>query len=667
MYIKKFNEVFVNEEINFSPNFDVYLKDKKLQINKIINSPMKNFYGENIINISALIGKNGSGKTTILDILGMNRDDRSIISIKRKNKSKSELIDEYFILYHIQEDYYVLEVMSESVENIIRNIDFHGKIKNAFYKIPIGIIIQKVEDKFKYVDHIFSKSELGYRVWNRIDFSYITTSLFSDRIDTKYFSQIINADSDYLFKRKYFINYSFQRKYKLANDICNLDNSYNIFNTKTCLEIIPQFDYAARDIYDKKTEDWIKNLESKLHIYWEPPLFSNRDIVISNDQKKPDNKEVFILDTLSSYIIHMFIHGICASIDNKNKSKREEKRTDNSKISNSKSINSYLKLYPNNIYINTKDLGPLANKDIEYDYLLKAIHFYNTEEYDPYKKLIYISRFLSSRLEYNVQLGNENKYQVAIEDFISALYKLEPKYFSKDKMIIACQGNLDKDVLEAFKIFDRYTNDRFGDLKNDLISRFDIKYKNLSEGQERFLDLIAKINDAIFGREDNYLSILLLDEPDEVMHPEWSRRFIHIITEVIKNYNSNIQIVLSTHSPFILSDFTLSNSIFLKQNLKKCEILKEHKTNTFGANIHNLLLNNFFMDSTLGEFAKIKIEETIKYLLYLKELKQNKNATFKGKEFSKEEIEKIISLIGEPIIQKKVKEIFASVFDEVIL
>ena len=69
--------------------------------------------GENISNISVLVGKNGSGKTTILDILGMDREDRLKNSIKKKSVK-----DEYFLLYYIGkndagDDMYGIEVMGK--------------------------------------------------------------------------------------------------------------------------------------------------------------------------------------------------------------------------------------------------------------------------------------------------------------------------------------------------------------------------------------------------------------------------------------------------------------------------------------------------------------------------------------------------------------------------
>lgn len=60
-------------------------------------------------------GKNGSGKTTILDILGMDREDRLKNSIKKKSVK-----DEYFLLYYIGrnddgDDMYGIEVMGKNV------------------------------------------------------------------------------------------------------------------------------------------------------------------------------------------------------------------------------------------------------------------------------------------------------------------------------------------------------------------------------------------------------------------------------------------------------------------------------------------------------------------------------------------------------------------------
>ena len=74
------------------------------------------------------------------------------------------------------------------------------------------------------------------------------------------------------------------------------------------------------------------------------------------------------------------------------------------------------------------------------------------------------------------------------------------------------------------------------------------------------------------------------------------------------------------------------------------------KKQTFGANIHTLLADGFFMDGGLmGEFAKSKIEEVIKYL-------NDKNLEIK----SKEEAQKIINIIGEPILKNQLQKMLDS-------
>ncbi|MCW6106275.1 hypothetical protein, partial [Clostridium sporogenes] len=74
MYIKKFDDSIENQEIIFTNNFDVTLTDGILKVRKKENK-LSHLYQPNIKNITVMNGKNGTGKSTILDILGMNRSD----------------------------------------------------------------------------------------------------------------------------------------------------------------------------------------------------------------------------------------------------------------------------------------------------------------------------------------------------------------------------------------------------------------------------------------------------------------------------------------------------------------------------------------------------------------------------------------------------------------
>ena len=123
VYIEKFDNFIFKQGIQLSNDFNIENNNGELLI-KRNKDYLKNFYGENISNISVLVGKNGSGKTTILDILGMDREDRLKNSIKKKSVK-----DEYFLLYYIGrnddgDDMYGIEVMGENVlSNMIKNID----------------------------------------------------------------------------------------------------------------------------------------------------------------------------------------------------------------------------------------------------------------------------------------------------------------------------------------------------------------------------------------------------------------------------------------------------------------------------------------------------------------------------------------------------------------
>ena len=118
---------------------------------------------------------------------------------------------------------------------------------------------------------------------------------------------------------------------------------------------------------------------------------------------------------------------------------------------------------------------------------------------------------------------------------------------------------------------------------------------------------------------------------------------------MLKEYD--IHFIITTHSPFLLSDIPKQNIIFLDTDEEgKCKVLKHdevmNKKQTFGANIHTLLSDSFFMeDGLMGEFAKGKIEDVINFL-------QNKDSNIQ----SYEEASSIIKVVGEPILQMRLEK-----------
>ena len=97
--MKRFGNFIYNQEITFTNNFNITFKNGILKVEKV-KSPISKVYRENIKNITVLNGKNGTGKTTIIDAIGMNREDRmSQICCDIENK----VFNEYFLLYFLGE------------------------------------------------------------------------------------------------------------------------------------------------------------------------------------------------------------------------------------------------------------------------------------------------------------------------------------------------------------------------------------------------------------------------------------------------------------------------------------------------------------------------------------------------------------------------------------
>ena len=195
-----------------------------------------------------------------------------------------------------------------------------------------------------------------------------------------------------------------------------------------------------------------------------------------------------------------------------------------------------------------------------------------------------------------------------------------------------------------------------------------IYLNNLSNGERKLILLFANIFYIIrklYATEEEKSFYILLDEPDIYLHPEWQKKLIKLFhlflssNEIFETKKFNI--IFTSHSPFLLSDIPKQNIIFLDKdengNCKVVDGLKEKKQ-TFGANIHTLLSDSFFMeDGLMGEFAKNKIQQIMNilngkpssYAYQFRYIFTNEyNFTLMSKN-----IKKVIETIGEPFLKDK--------------
>ena len=190
-------------------------------------------------------------------------------------------------------------------------------------------------------------------------------------------------------------------------------------------------------------------------------------------------------------------------------------------------------------------------------------------------------------------------------------------------------------------------NGYYNFLTFDLIDEKERHYNDLSYGEQNLFGQLLNIYFYLTNKDDNF--IFLFDEPEISLHPAWQKQYINEVITLFKNMKSKSHFMFTSHSPFLLSDIPKQNIIFLdkdeKGNCKVVDGLKEKKQ-TFGANIHTLLSDSFFMeDGLMGEFAKSKIDRAIKLL----------NQKYLNEDDLKY-CEQIISIIGEPIVKNQLEK-----------
>lgn len=177
----------------------------------------------------------------------------------------------------------------------------------------------------------------------------------------------------------------------------------------------------------------------------------------------------------------------------------------------------------------------------------------------------------------------------------------------------------------------------------------------LSSGELQLLNSVGSVvyhlrnlDDHTYKENIQYRNVnIILEEVELYFHPEFQKQYIDYLLKQIeylklKNIKC-INIIVVTHSPFVLSDVFQSDTLYLTEG----EVARSIDYQTFGANLYDLMADSFFLeDNTIGDVAnryvstlvdRIKAGETVEdceldmvgdSILrgYLYELRSNPNA-----------------------------------------
>ena len=580
VYIEDLNGCFINQGINFSPDYHIEFNhaEGELVINKKINPTLTNFFGEHITSLNLIVGKNGSGKSSILELLGSTSRDR--------NDLFNGEVKPWFALYSDEYGRFMLEGYDlKIIKNLVKSDDFENKINEKY-----AVIVELVEREL-FVTSFITEEQRN------------SLCLYLDRVSNNqawysrpHLSSEDGSDNQLGYERNSIDIHLSEEIFKL---IKQSREDYEMgFDAKNVQAIINRKSFR---------DDYSKEFLNDLNLYNDPKimLYKKRGSGLFNKEvskKQWSNQERFIIELLEESICY---------------------------IHESISLNKFeSKHIMENFYIEDQN-----SFDARIDYLLNVITIQNKN----------IGKSLASKIE------------ITPDRLISALVQLKPEAFLNKNLIKLDLTEMERNAI-LFTFIDKTEGERD-------IFPIKIEYTNLSSGELHFINHISKITKSItkahtFTSTKNI--IFLLDEPERDFHPEWSRRYISNLVKLLNGPKNKtkikFQVIITTHSPFLISDVPKECITTINVLKKDGEIIREIRNSEFGfaSNYYDLIQNNFFVDSPVGEYAKEKISGLIKEIDAI----SIENSDY-------EDLKNNIGLIDDPLMKSKIMQYFNQKIKEV--
>lgn len=195
---------------------------------------------------------------------------------------------------------------------------------------------------------------------------------------------------------------------------------------------------------------------------------------------------------------------------------------------------------------------------------------------------------------------------------------------------------------------------------------YGIPFKRMSSGQKQMLYQLSTLIYHLLNLKSvprslvHYSQVsIVLDEIEVCFHPEYQRMFISRLLELLVdrlhlNEAFDIHLMMTTHSPFILSDIPNELISYMEKGhqLTKGELEERKIRQPMAGNISELLHQSFFLHKGfIGEYARKKILSLVEYL---------KTGTADNDRWDDEQAKLFIDGISEPYISKQLRMLYDS-------
>ena len=596
-YIEHFCNI-ENQDVSLSDEFDCRYRDSKIFIEKREKNPLMDYIYDNgfMSNLRIIVGKTGSGKTNFLQLIGMDWWNR---------KSTADG-DAYLLLYkmHNENDFFVEEVgLGNKTRAYCFTYDFD---KHEILKY-IPAAYDDHEDT--YIINAFDRYAFASCPYDNVrQEQMFDNNQFIPRKITQYGKSSVSMECEFL--KEYLSHFSEKSIKRRASFVIGWKNWQNKIQSDLDEKLIKREYWTYKDRAEEQRDKNFRNGQYNKPIEYD---------------KKSTPKSRFIHDLMVDFAIYLRKWAELVEYE-----------------------------FPEKYYPYTGivyDLGiedPRELPDGKKIGILKRIDWlcqyidYHTDEITSNRGLVW-------------QIGSD------IRDLFHLLGKMDDKYFTDTEFTIPV---MDIDVngktvmRDVFERMEQYRPDQIGVFTECLLP---YHWSYVSSGEYQYAKIWGVLEEygvrvKMMTQGQKYSEaiqpnlILLLDEPENYMHPEMCRTFIRNLNVLLskRNPNTELQVLISTHSPFMLSDVMASHVIKMDYDENGKCVISESKKPYYAANIHSIMADGFFLEYTIGEQARIFLEDKFKLLQRLTCMNRNLSSS------EKEELTMIRSLIpniGDALIR----------------